>query len=112
MEMEAVCLNGPRRLVTARKRSLRRLCFHRCLFVCPGGGADPPPPLDTMGYGQPAASTHPTGMYSCLHIPPTSVFMNGIFDLFTIMCKLLHRAALDPFLKCMKNGDIDGTYGV
>ena len=26
------------RLVTARKRSLRRLCFHRCLFVPTGGG--------------------------------------------------------------------------
>ena len=25
--------------ITARKRSLRRLCFYRCLSFCPGGGA-------------------------------------------------------------------------
>ena len=45
-----VCLKGVTKLVTVRKRSLRRLCFHRCLSVhkeevsvsvqgvlCPGG---------------------------------------------------------------------------
>ena len=26
-------------LITARKRSLRRLCFYRCLSFCPQGGA-------------------------------------------------------------------------
>ena len=29
--------------------------------VCP----NPPPPLDTTGYGQRAGGTHPTGMHSC-----------------------------------------------
>ena len=58
-------------IVTACKRSLRRLCFHRCLSV----QADPPwagtplwaatalhrytpPPVD----GQQAGGPHPTGM--------------------------------------------------
>ena len=27
-----------RNLITARKRSLQRLCFHRCLYVSSGGG--------------------------------------------------------------------------
>ena len=32
------------------------------------GGADPPsPPWDSMGYGQQAGGTHPTGMHSCFH---------------------------------------------
>ena len=77
---------------TARKRSLRRSCFHRCLSVpactgqggvCLGGGvADTPwvqrqtPPLPgpeanntpcpSGYYGmQQAYGTHPTGMHSC-----------------------------------------------
>ena len=29
-------------IVTARKRSFRRLCFHRCLSVCPRGGVSAP----------------------------------------------------------------------
>ena len=77
-------------IVTARKRSLRRLCFHRCLSgggVCilvgglhPGGGVlHPggvciggrglgrlPPPSDTTGYSQRVDGTHPTEMHSCL----------------------------------------------
>ena len=28
--------------------------------------ADPPPPSDTMGYGQRAGGSHPNGMHSCL----------------------------------------------
>ena len=31
----------------------------------PGGLGRPPPPSDTMGYGQQAGGTHPTGMHSC-----------------------------------------------
>ena len=72
---------------TARKRSLRRLCFHRCLSVRGGCGRHPtgrhPPgrPLgqtpspsradthqaDTpqLGYSQQVGGTHPTGMHSC-----------------------------------------------
>ena len=38
-----VCSLLSKNIITARKRSLRRLCFHRCLSVhmgglCPGGG--------------------------------------------------------------------------
>ena len=29
---------GPVSFITARKRSLRRLCFYRCLSFCPGEG--------------------------------------------------------------------------
>ena len=69
--------------ITASKRSLQRLCYHR-LSVYPQGGvsaplhagihtplqtspwADTPPPAQCMlGYGQPAYGTHPTVMYSC-----------------------------------------------
>ena len=63
-------------IVTARKRSLRRLCFHRCLSgggVCilgggsaSGGWADSPSPSDTTGYSQRVDGTHPTEMHSCL----------------------------------------------
>ena len=76
--------------ITDRKRSLRRLCFHRCLStrgVCPIAcwdthpwadthpradtpllAASPrqtPPVLCMLGYDQQAGSTHPTGMHSC-----------------------------------------------
>ena len=30
-----------------------------------GGGGQTPPQSDTMGYGQLAGGTHPTGMHSC-----------------------------------------------
>ena len=77
-------------LFTARKRSLWRLCFHRCLSVhrwgvchwsggvChtpwadthPGQTPRPPgrhpPPADTTGYGQQVGGMHPTRMHSCL----------------------------------------------
>ena len=70
--------------ITAQKRSLRRLCFYRCLSVHGGGGAAPrgvciqgvedlhPGPVcmpavrQTKGYAQRAGGTYPTGMYSCL----------------------------------------------
>ena len=83
-------------IFTTRKRSLRRLCFHRCLSVY-GGGCLPhcmlgcthpqdqsqttppgrhPPAQCMLGYtplcsacwdtGQQAGCTHPTGMHSCL----------------------------------------------
>ena len=69
--------------VSARKRSLRRLCFHRCLSVHRGVSAPlhagihipPGPEADSLGrhppgtvhagIGHQAASTHPTGMHSC-----------------------------------------------
>ena len=65
-----------RYIITARKRSLRRLCFYTCFLVilftggvpgprggsAPGGGWwRPPPPTATA-----AGGTHPTGMHSCL----------------------------------------------
>ena len=73
-------------LITARKRSLRRLCFHRCLSLhrvsvsvqeglcsegvsvrgslssrglCVGGSLSWRPPLTVT------SGTHPTGMHSC-----------------------------------------------
>ena len=71
-------------IFTARKRSLRRLCFHRCLSVHGGvsaplhAGIHPrdqrqtPPRSDTpllpaqclLGYGQQTGGTHPTEMHS------------------------------------------------
>ena len=66
-------------LITARKRSLRRLCFYICLSVIlfTGGGylgrCTPPgrytPPSGAVHagrYGQQAGGRHPTGMHSCL----------------------------------------------
>ena len=71
-------------IFTARKQSLRRLCFYTCLSFCPGGGGisaclaglqahtwgvciptctDATPPLQTATA---VGSTHPTGMHSCL----------------------------------------------
>ena len=69
-------------IFTARKRSLRRLCFYRCLSVHMGGvhgffrGGHAwffrggmrvffSVFSDTMRYGQWAGGTHPTGMHSC-----------------------------------------------
>ena len=72
-------------IVTARKRSLLRLCFHRCLSVHGGGGCLPDcmlrythspgqtPPLGRhpyphqcmLGNGQQVSGTHTTGMHSC-----------------------------------------------
>ena len=53
-----VGLRSPEYFITARKRSLRRLCFHRCLSV-QGGGACVP------GMYAPQAHTHdPPGMHA------------------------------------------------
>ena len=71
-------------LITARRRSLRRLRFHSCLSVHRGvsaplhtGNHIPPGQTDAdnpsgqtthqcmLGYGQQAGGTHPTGMHSC-----------------------------------------------
>ena len=38
------------------------------LAVCIQGGLADPTPSDTMGYGQQAGGTHPTGMRSCFNI--------------------------------------------
>ena len=40
-----------------------------------GVGQIPPPPWDTTGYGQQAASTHPTGVHSCSVIFPVAIWM-------------------------------------
>ena len=34
--------------------------------------------------------------------PNFTVFVSGIFDLFDVMCKQYHRAALNPFLTGIK----------
>ena len=61
-------------IFTARKRSLRRLCFHRCFLSVHGrgGGVGLHPdrggkkaPSDTMGYSHQAGGTHPAGIHSC-----------------------------------------------
>ena len=37
-------------------------------WLCPGFGYSPiPQTWHTMGYGQQAGSTHPTGMFSCVN---------------------------------------------
>ena len=62
-------------IFTARKRSLRRLCFHRCFLSVHGrgggGGVGLHPdrggkkaPSDIMGYSH-QAGTHPAGIHSC-----------------------------------------------
>ena len=84
-----MCVNGlADRFITARKRSLRRLCFYRCLSVHRGGGVLHPGGGFSIGGGSPsrggspsgggvlhpgggspsgqcAGGTHPTGMHSC-----------------------------------------------
>ena len=71
-------------IFTARKLSLRRLRFPRCLSVHGGGvcpiaccdtprpprpeadpTADTPPAQCMLGYSQQAGGRHPTGMHSC-----------------------------------------------
>ena len=44
---------------TARKRNLRRLCFHRCLSVHSGGVADSPPGQTPPGQTPTRADTPP-----------------------------------------------------
>ena len=83
----AVNLLNRYNIFTARKRSLRRLCFHRCLSVhkrkclphcmlaytlsLPHWDQRQTPPMQTspgqcmLGYGQQAGGTYPTGMHSC-----------------------------------------------
>ena len=66
-----------RYIITARKDSLRRLCFYTCFLVilftgggawsqvggsAPGGAWWRPPPRTATAAG----GTHPTGMHSCL----------------------------------------------
>ena len=68
-------------IFTARKRSLGQgNVFTRVLLLCsqgdlhPGGSASggglgrPPLPTRTMGYGQQAGGTHPTGMHTSYDI--------------------------------------------
>ena len=63
--------------IPARKRSLRRLCFYRCVSVHRGDGEPPrdgdppgwrtPPGWRLPSLGQCAGGTHPTRMHSCFH---------------------------------------------
>ena len=48
-------------LVTARKRSLRRLCFHRCLSVHRAGGVCP---IACWDAPSPRPEAHPSGRHS------------------------------------------------
>ena len=83
-------LTNSHQLITARKRSLPRLCFYRCLSVHrgvylprytplgrytprqvhrPKAGTPPgrytPQQQCMLAYGQQAGDTHPTAMHSC-----------------------------------------------
>ena len=42
-----------------------------------------------------------------LHIPLTSLFFSSIYDLVAIPCKQYNRNALNPFLNCTKNNEVD-----
>ena len=44
---------------------------------------------------------------SFTRIANVTVFVSGTFDLFNVVCKQHHRAALIPFLDGTKNDDID-----
>ena len=66
-------------LVTARKQSLRRLCFHRCLSVCQGASAPlharvHTPWADTPWADTPWADT-PLGRYSPGRHPPVQCML-------------------------------------
>ena len=83
-------------IFTARKQSLRRLCFYACLSFCSGGGllhfmlgctpldqrqasppgADTPSPsaVHAGKYGQQTGGTHPTGKQSCQYLHSVSMF--------------------------------------
>ena len=91
--------------ITARKRSLRRLCFYTCLSFCPQGESvfpiacwdapNPPSPrpetdplrdqrqaprpgaVHAGRYGQQAGGTHPTGIHSCYITVYTKCFTNS-----------------------------------
>ena len=101
--------------ITARKRSLRRLCFYRCLSVHMGGGVSGlirghawfylggcmvlfggqcvvfSVFSDTMRYGQWVGGTHPTGMHSSLFNffgktpSPKSVWLQQFYFWFAII---------------------------
>ena len=90
-------------IITARKQSLQRSWFHRCLSVC----LPPPPPgkhtlplgshipwVDTpvpsacsdthpaqcmLGYGQQAGGTYPTGIHSCYCLDTSTLYHAFIF---------------------------------
>ena len=85
-------------LITARKWSLRRLCFYRCLSVhggacmvgghvwqggvCDRGGAwhaCPTRNYEIRWYGQRAGGTHPTGMHSCFVLILTKLFIFSLY---------------------------------
>ena len=67
-------------IFTARKRSLRRLCFHRCLSTGGGGGLPlvlrgclPHPPwADTPLGRRPHVDTFPCPVHTGIHPPPSA----------------------------------------
>ena len=90
--------------VTARKRSLRRLCFYRCLSVQRGGVLHPGGSPSVGGFsicggggspsGQCAGGTHPTGMHSCCHyvLVPTIWLFKAPFPVCGIFCNTVAMA--------------------
>ena len=58
--------------ITTRKRSLRRLCFHRCLSVHWAGTpqAGTPPGRYTPRGGTPPGQVHPPGRYTSQQVHP------------------------------------------
>ena len=104
-------------IFTARKRSLRRLCFHRCLSVhgegclphCMLGYTPPdqrqkppqdqtppeqtPPTVHAGRYGQQAGGTHPTGMHTCLALSTGRFFINWWSLVLNPLQQLLNGSA-------------------
>ena len=87
-------------IFTARNSSCKKVFnFHRgCVTDTPLGRHPPPPgrhpPRQTpspSGTATEAGSSHPTGMHSG----------------FNVTCKHHHLTSLNPFLNCVKKGDVD-----
>ena len=104
-------------LITAHKRSLRRLCLYTCLSFCPQRGgvcpsacwdAHPPGPeagiplgaVHAGKYGQQVGSTHPTGMHSC-YCPQKQNLGQG--NIFAPVCHSVHRRGV-WFRGCLIQG--------
>ena len=98
-------------IITARKRSLRRLCFYTCLSFCPqeGGCLVPWGGVWSWGVWRPpgmaaaAGGTHPTGMYYCLTYFYFSIHTNNLVsrvactNLLYFNCK---KVILQPISQC------------
>ena len=80
----ATVLHAIRRLITARKRSLRRLCFYTCLSFCPQGGGGCYPSMHCRWYPSMPCSRSPGGISLRVNSPS-----GRIFDI------LVHHTGLD-----------------